>query len=447
MLLTRSLVHPDEPIRLLAYSVVAATLDSEMVSVVARSNWTASNAKDVEAFYGSQVLAAAFPEAPSLALLSRMTPRFQWRVAAQHDRDTRATVALGLESLLRKGVAVDSMPPNVEIESNLQDTSKYSTYRTSSNLDLSLAESIQHGNDALKAWNEKNRTAILDYLDRLDQYGVRALTTPISAGNLKLLAADDPTLPSRLASIVEGAPPERLSLVLNFAMTVAIALSETETERAGALLAKLATIRPHINLMSADWQLPFDRLAIWKATSGPSISALRRERLLAATNDSLIAIEVASAEWNGERDFVIDFVIELLKEAHPARVARALTLAGYCDVDPRITAILKSHKFADGFLQDAAVNAVNVYERNEWARHWHDHCRVSTERTEYWRFAQLAIESADARFPLWFHEREDDGAPYKQFFQFMRGPLKRRAERKNQKRRELLYGKRKPSRD
>jgi len=245
---------------------------------------------------------------------------------------------------------------------------------------------------------------------------------------------------------VEKTQDDNLPVVSNFAFCVAIVLSDTDPERAAAMTLRLECLWPHVHILTGQAKIPFDRLALWLCADHHGVNHIRHDRLRTAGNDQALAIEVLCAEYANKRNIVIAYAETLLRSDNPADAARGITLVGFCDSDDRIRGLFEHTQYAYGFLADAARKARKAYERNAWARHWFLLARNSDNPTEYWRYSELMIKSADARFALWFPgPLENVGMPFSSFHLMLKPRLKERAKEKAQGRHDSLFGIRPPS--
>ena len=148
----------------------------------------------------------------------------------------------------------------------------------------------------------------------------------------------------------------------------------------------------------------------------------------------------------GKRAEVIAYVIERLSERHPARIARAVTVAGFARADPALDAVFDDARLGHGFLADVRGAARRAYDEARWAEHWSLAARDAGTNLDVWRFGELALACADARSVLCWEVGRGS-----RMFEMLR-PLSRMAleamvASKRRHRRSRLFGEGAPSKD
>ncbi len=243
-------------------------------------------------------------------------------------------------------------------------------------------------------------------LQRLTDLGRDMLLYPMTSLAVDRLADSVPSAFSALVDEVEaaigngpGAAIARAATVL--AHDVARCLSWRDRDRASALFARAADASPLYPQEMPISGLPRSTLLLWRAADVPAIVAQRRKRLDAATNDEAIAFEVLAAEMAGKRGEVVAYVGGCLTSSHPARIARAVTCAGFARADPALDQVFDDGRLRHGFLANVRSEAKRSYDEGRWSERWSLAAREAAANVDVWRFGELALSCADARSVLW----------------------------------------------
>jgi hypothetical protein len=285
-------------------------------------------------------------------------------------------------------------------------------------------------------------------LQRLTGLGRDALLYPMTSLAVDRLADLASSAFSALLDGIEAAVGNRpddvaARAVAVLAHDVARALSWHDPDRATALFARAGGVTPLYPEEMPISHLPRSSLLLWRASDAPGIVAQRRERLDGAANDEAIAFEVLAAEMAGKRGEVVAYVRDGLRDRHPARIARAVTAAGFACADPALADLFDDGRLRHGFLADVRGAARRSYDEGRWSEHWFLAAREARTNIDVWRFGELALSCADARSTLWM-ELGRGGPMFEALRPLSRTALEAVATGKRRDRRSRLFGERAP---
>lgn len=229
---------------------------------------------------------------------------------------------------------------------------------------------------------------------------------PFSLEGLRAAVEAEPTsldyLVSQFNEDWTDYPPERHSYQLYIAICEHL-LSSGDTERGVPMLDRLASVE-----RETSW--------LGQTTNGPSLDVLR---LMARTSmaDGVTARlchyldtcvfdrqlkDLAALFETGSDDWLWQKIETDLGSDRALIVARAMMLAGFaCDSD-RAVALLKGLTFTKGaWLDRVRRGALQIAERDVWARHWFSEFISRTCNVQAWAAFKLFEASVDWRYSGW----------------------------------------------
>jgi hypothetical protein len=449
--LSRCFNHDNPVIRLLAFEAAAERRDETLLSQLASSNWSAGNASSVatEPFYGSKALSRSPAMYHTVDTLMRMSVGWQSAVVD----------VWGLASIQRHGDIIleqvrnslglpSGLMPDVDVFRNVgavEQPEQYSFFDSNSRparneTKIQSFRRLANSDDEFHAEQERKQKAVKAYLATLKKHRADGLVDSANIRGLAALAKRAPQLFSQIVGLFETADTGHLPNIANVMACASIVLSRTDPDGGARLIAKIVDARPDIVLTIGAASIPFHYLAVWQIEDSDRAHALRRSLVMGARDDVGLALQALCAAYAHKQTEVESYAESLVGDDHPGRIARGLTLAGFCDENRFSTALLRSPPFASGFLGHVSDNAKAAYDRNLWARKWYVKMKEAAETVEWWRYSQLMISAADKRFVLWYDPARDfERAEIRQFADFTRGELRDRANKRNEKRKNKLF--------
>ena len=124
-----------------------------------------------------------------------------------------------------------------------------------------------------------------------------------------------------------------------------------------------------------------------------------REAVLdAANNDYRLSNVVRWAYRNGSEEWLYSVIHRDLEDACSGGVARAMTLAGFLDVDEQSLALWEQIKGTPvpGWLEHVKSIAYKRFARHQWAIHWYDRYMAGSGE-EAFAAHELLVAAMDAR--------------------------------------------------
>jgi predicted XRE-type DNA-binding protein len=452
----RSFGHRDPVIRLLAFDAAADHRDEELLTRLAKSTWSALDTSniDTEGFCGSRALVRAPDEFHTIQTFMRMTPAWQASVADRWGQDVVQRHADVILEQIRSSLGLPSgLVPDVSVTRNVATIDQPDQYaffdaisgKRDKNSIAALQELMSGSDKAWQAEMVRKQEAINSYLRKLNEGGARGLVDAFYICGLSAIARQSPDRFAKIIALLRSADGDHLSILCNVTACAAIVLSRDDPEAGATLLARISSVRPDVNLTVGGAELPFHHLALWLAQDSTTIRRLRRERLETATNDGALFTEVLCAAYSNKQAEVLELAATWVTNDHPGRIARGLTLLGFCDVNDVSLRLLRDRRFQKGFLAHVGSSARAIYERNEWARHWYTQAQAASDRVDWWRYIQLMLNALDGRFALWFDRNGFAIKDFAEFADFTYDKIKKRAKDKLSKRAKNLLGVAPPS--
>jgi hypothetical protein len=229
------------------------------------------------------------------------------------------------------------------------------------------------------------------------------------------------------------------------------AVSRHDPVLAARVFRKLSGVKPIVSVVFNPERTSLRLSSLFRAAAHSEIDSVRADEIDHCMDDGSIEEVVAAATISNQLGWLDQYVDSAVASKHPARQARALTIAGFRDASDQSVTLLTKCSWGTGFLGAAARAAKQAYERNEWARRWREIAASATMPANYWCNVQLMTDAADWRYSLWFGALgSEDGVASSLWFQFAPLAWRRleaRAQEKRKKRTDQLFGARRPADD
>jgi hypothetical protein len=454
----RCFIHPNHVIRLIAFDAAAECNDEPLIAALAESNWSGltDGSESVQSFYGSKVLARAPDRFQGADTLMRMTLGWQTAVIDAWGEESVRRHADIITQLIRKSLNLPSdLISDIPVQRNIETTATPTAYPfmdtgpetpKKENDFAKLKQTLDGTDESWRAEQVRKKEAVQAYIAKLEKHDVARLVDPIYMDGFESVASRAADAFEGIISLLLKASDRQLRSLASIAACAATVLSRAQPDKAGELFEHLLHVTPDVNLNIGPAEVPFCRLALWTAQDGERIKRLRAFRLQSGSNDAELFVEVLCAAKAGKMAEVLVHAEQLMATEHPGQIARAVTLAGFCDVNEVSPRIFDDPRLKMGFLSQVTEAARGAYERNAWARHWYEEACAATDAVQFWRSCALMIRAADGRFILWFDpDRDLKQVTLMPFARFAGDSLKDRAKDKRKDREKMLFGVRPPS--
>lgn len=434
-------------IRTQALGVIAKSDDSSLLRLVAESDWTSEALnpdKDVyEVFFGSTVLlkAASAGLIGAEAALDRIALSHYGRAAILFGPKVAAAVAKRVSDALILGMGFRQFPnlPDVEKQSLQPEDQTPSLVQIT---DVSAADEPEPAETDrdFAARQKRAQVAYREFSNDLTSANARFILTDLGFDGVASVIAERPDLVDAwVDGLIGSAEPTRRALQL-FAVQLMRAIAPSHPDRALALWGAIEHLEPIVRYVTGPARIPVDRLALWHCAGLPELRARCFRQLDEASSDYAIAVEVLAAFSAGHAKEVAEYVDALLQAEEPSKIARALMVSGFSDVNSHADAVLSRFPADEqGFIGTAAAAARYAYERNAWSRHWHAVMATATDPEDFWRHSILLEKIVDGRIVLW-QQNDAIGETYRRFFATVEGRIGSRIQKWDDKRRKKLFG-------
>jgi hypothetical protein len=195
------------------------------------------------------------------------------------------------------------------------------------------------------------------------------------------------------------APPNdaRLGATRNLALHLAREISTRDAVTAVRMFEKFDPIRPLVRNMFGRSGIELGAMAVWSASDGIEINALRNRRLDRAINNDEFAREVWAALWQDKSQLLTQYIDVCLNSTWPAAQARGILAAGLMHENPHSSEVLNRFVGIPGLLGHTQRIAHEYYQRHIWAMRWYAIMRSASSPEEFWRAAVLFRVVADSR--------------------------------------------------
>ena len=413
-----------ERVRAAVLCLIAKVGDEQLIEKVVESEWSAARPETDEGYemwYGSAVIleAAARDLIPLDQALDRMAPEFYGRAAKRLNADAVKAIAerIGASIVRAADRTIDSAVPDIEIAVQNDRDAEPVLY--------SVSEKPSHSDDpfeALKRFTESEavfggrqkrvRKAFDAFKAELTQTKVRIILDRLGIDEFDAIAASHKKLVEDWYEMFVKLPKDRLAIVHNLGLLLAHALSAVSPEKAVRLFSVLSNVRPFVRIRYGYAGIDLARMTIWSTADDPHLDGLRFERLDRSENDHALAFEVLAALWNSKEALLRSYMEKQLDSGEPARISRALMVAGLSVHSEFSDEILGRYQDTPGFIGSAQAAAMYAYERNKWAEHWFKQMQEAERPEDFWRHSILFTKIVDGRFDVW----QDDGGETSELF-------------------------------
>ena len=441
--ITKLLTTSTSRVRAQIYHLIAQLADRSLMSVFARTSWTASAATRFdESRYGARLLSrAAHRQLISYAdALRRITPSdygeasVLWR-GRQVMRNIAKQIDVSVGRTLTLLDAVD--PPALEIHVDYTDTLRP---LISSSVDQLLASDHFFGTRNVSETLKENEERVRNYSERLRKEGCFVIIDHLDLDEFRSVVQAAPSLSNRWYELFSGLAKMERRAFHNLILLLGYALSDTDPSRTARLFRSVMNQEPMIPVLYGTARVPLAPLAMWSGPETVVLNQIRFRRLDDASNDYLLSIETLAAHLKGKQNLLRQYVESRLAKREPAATARAVMVVGFSDHSTFNDSILSDHKGTDGFVGVVCENASYAYDRNVWARHWLEKMCLATDVVGFWRYSVLFLKVVDGRYDAWFSGYRERNDPMRRFFPNLNDSLNNRVKKWRSRREYKLFG-------
>ena len=439
-------------VRALALRLIARLGDIQLIDMVLQSGWSGaqlpSDCHD-EAWFGSVVIleATARNMIRYDQAMERISPQFYGWAAKKLNGYAKRDIAnrVGASILRVVDRPLDDPISDIEIDISLRDHKEPTTYNASdepphSDDALDTATRLSGRDEAFARQRNYVLKAFEAFKAGLTQEKAWIILNGIHIDEMDAIAATDWKVATIWYELMVNLPAAKLAKVRNVAYLLAHALSANSPRKAARLFTRLADIRPLIAGTLGGAQKSHDAMTIWSAKDCPQLNAIRFKRLDECGNDHNLALEVLAALRNSRHAVLQSYIKRQLRTQEPARICRALMVAGFSTHNAYVDEVLASYRSTAGFIGKAHAAAIYTYERNKWAEHWFRQMYVTEKNEDFWRYSILFAKIVDGRFDIWETDDRECGQPFRMFWPSIESQVKHRLRRWQGHRKRVLFG-------
>lgn len=175
------------------------------------------------------------------------------------------------------------------------------------------------------------------------------------------------------------------------------------------------------------------------------LGALQTALLMDPLCDFEIESALRAAEAAGAQSRIDAITSSLFESEQPGRIARALAIEGLRSSETQLFAV--GAFGVAGVLHSIAQWSLRQALRHKWMVHWLKEAASSESCVDVWRFGTLASDLADSRFRQSWRELEKRSPTFDLFAPMLWERSLMRAERRQQKRKDTLFGLKSPPED
>ena len=432
--------------------LIARLGDDHLIEMVLQSGWSGAQVRldgDYEAWYGSAVILEAAARNMILCdqALERIAPQFYGQAAKKLSADAGKDIAgrIGASILRATNLTIDDAIPDIEIVVPREDRNEPTMYRAS--------EKLSDSDDPLKAWQrfseseealQERHTRLIKafkvFKGKLTQAKAQIILDSLRIDEFDAIAAADWKLAERWYEMFIDLPGTKLVAVHSLGYLLAHALSASNPAKAASLFTLLGGSQPLVRITYGDAGISLDAMAIWSAADDPQLDTLRFSCLDRSENDHELAIEVLAALRNSRDSVLQNYIEKRLGTGEPAKIARALMVAGLSVRSAFKDEVLARYRDTAGFIRRTHAAAMYAYERNIWAEHWFRQMYETKKTEDFWRYSILFTKIVDGRFDVWQTGDRECGEPFRMFWPSVESRLKHRLERWQGHRKRKLFG-------
>ncbi|MFM6829186.1 MAG: hypothetical protein ACKOVA_02440 [Novosphingobium sp.] len=276
------------------------------------------------------------------------------------------------------------------------------------------------------------------YRGRMRASGFGDVVTEPQIAGIEAATSADPACGARwLQTILAQPDPVVQAQLANVGLTLAQALAGHDDELCLKALRRLRDLRTPVQIVIGPERIPLADWALVRAARASAPAALLAEELEAAKHDARLAELARFADALGADAWLDGWVAEALRDPHPARVARALTVTAF---RLRVTGVaaLKEDR-GTGFLGQVTSQARVAARRRRWARQWLETARTAADPVLFWTSGTLAATVVDLRFLSDWGANEPESAALR-FAPALLEALRKVAVKQEKERQKTLFG-------
>ncbi|PKA43187.1 hypothetical protein CWR43_14155 [Rhizobium sullae] len=436
--------------RAYALGLVAHRGDAQLLKQVAEGKWSANVLEGTiggyERWFGSTaILAAAKANLLSVSdALNRIDLGhygFAATVSQEMAREVAARIDVALGNSLR--FTVTGEPPELTVTTSELTDAKPPMFSVSAREDKSddLLSFLGSGSSGTFDERQKRASDAFDeFVKRVGDADARLIIAELTVEGVEAIAAAAPDKAAAWLDEFAKTEKRQLQNIHHFAVLLAIVLAARGSPIAAALIPSTLGLEPTFKKIEGHGRLPSLAAALWKHAYQSLISDICEKRLKNLWTDAEISDEVALAFKYGRRKTVFSVMDDLAGTGHPAHICRAITIAGFCDVDPRAQSVLDQFADYEGFVRSAHQASHEAYKRNEWARNWYQVMRKADTAVSFWEASIQFLKIVDVRFDAWIEADDSASSSFTSFFPSVTQELKNRISKFRTKRKKLLFG-------
>ncbi|WP_413208402.1 hypothetical protein [Rhodospirillum sp. A1_3_36] len=452
-LLIRLTEDPNSVVRALAIGALVAHEKEAFIKSFSHGSWSASTLdprkERMERWYGSMAIAHAFSKGflSEVAAIDKISTEHYHMLASSMSDSGSSEIPMRLNASLRLMLAVDGPNDALVVEQRSDDHRKGYDVPTKSLVEpvrsMDLGEFFKRTSETEDEFDERQRQgwkAFDEFEAKLTELSAEQILEDTSRATLRVCMAREPNLVVTWAQNFLELPNHKIRSIFNFGLRVAEALSQLDPELSMKLFTHLRNNRGFVNIVQGPASLGLESLSIWNSANHETLNPLRAARLDEAKDDNEIAQEVLAAYSAHKEDFLDRYIEDKLTSERPVDLARALMVCGFSLENEKREAIIAAHTQMPGIIGLAAQSAKFAYERNVWAKHWHDLMHKARTPEEFWRFSVLFVKLVDGRYQCWSIELAEPETPMKNFIPSAWEGIKRRIKNWQDKRSKTLFG-------
>ncbi|MDM9628489.1 hypothetical protein QTL95_21565 [Rhizobium sp. S152] len=434
-----------------ALGLIANSGDPELLRLVVESGWSATKLGEVkngfERWFGSMALVSAATEGlvPAQEALSRIDIG-QFGFAAAASAELATVVAELLDPVFAHSIEFEFPEelPELTLTTVSANDAKPPIYSVSArveNNDDGLSRlTISRSSEAYLDRQKRAYETFKAYFKKVVEADSGLLIAGMTLEGVEAVVNADPVRAAKWLGVLQAAVDPLVGKVQHFATLLAVALAARGSRDAADLVVRALNISSTFKQVEGHGTLQSLPAALWKRSPQPAVADICKNRLRRLALDAELSDEVALAHKYDSRAIVHDVIVELESTGHPADLCRAITLAGYCDVDPQPSAIIDRYADARGYVGVARKAAKNAYDRNAWAQTWFQRMQSANEPEAFWEASVQFLKIVDVRFEAWKQSSNAEGSAFRAFFPSVIPEMKSRINKFRTKRGKTLFG-------
>ncbi len=338
-------------VRSFALGICAASNDKDALGAVVASGWTASSSngkrRGYEAWYGSQaILEAAKKNLLSLdEALNRMSLGHFGFAAIKLGPAASVVIAERLEQALDSALEIGELTDLPEMRTRAPDASDTSPPIMSldeapvTNVEAQVARFNESREDHDKRQKRLGR-AFGRFVKQLSAAEADLILDDLTLeGTIAILAAS-PDVRLRVLGKLSAAADSRLRHLHHIAIQVGIACALVGLPEGASLLRRTINLDPTVRRVQGIVKLPVETVSLWRHADNAVCAKICEERLTTLDNDRDLSLEILAALINGKHATVMETIDHLLATWEPAKICRAITIAGFSDTHPQAADVL-----------------------------------------------------------------------------------------------------------